>query len=996
LEGKGLGSETLKFDSGAHWLRWEPHIHAPGTVLNDQFKGGDVWEDYLAALESRTPVIRALGVTDYYSLKTYERVQAEKAKGRLPQCDLVFPNVELRLKLGTVRGAWVNLHLLVSPDDPNHVEEIKRILSRLTFDAHEDRFACRADDLVRLGKKADESIVDTMTALRHGTEQFKVSFDQLKEVYNGSAWAKEHVLVAVAGGSGDGTSGVRAAADTTLRQEVERFAHIIFASSNNQRDFWLGRNALGPDELKSRYNGLKPCIHGSDGHSVDSAGVPAEDRYTWIKGAVIFDALWQAVIDPAGRAWVGEKPPISALPNQVIAGAMIGDASWAKTSKLQFNPGLVAIIGARGSGKTALADIIAAGCDALPSEENRQSFLYRARDYLEGSYVRIAWQEGDVQTRSLDGSDFSFADRYPRARYLSQQFVEELCASDGMTDALLREIERVIFDAHDLASKDGALDFVELRDLRAARYRQARRREETALATLSERIGAELEKIKLVDELKKQISEKTQLIARHNADRAKLVSKGSKERVNRLEALTNAAETVRSYVRHFNNQEQDLLLMKDEVEDLRNNKAPETLRVIREQHAASGLNDEDWSPFLLDYKGDVDGILAERLTKARQNIAGWKGAPRAAQTADQPLIADDADLERQPLALLEAEIARIEKLVNVDRNTAQRFSALSRKIVEEADALKRLNEKLVDCVGAKDRATALVADREATYRRVFDAILGEETVLTNLYAPIRARLAQGSETLRKLSFTVSRIADVEQWADEGEQLLDLRRQGSFRGQGALQKQADAILKRAWESGDAEAVANAMTEFRREHQDALLEHAQVPRSDQSEYRAWSKRFAQWLYSAEHITIRYSVDYDGVDIRKLSPGTRGIVLLLLYLALDDADDRPLIIDQPEENLDPKSIFDELVGLFIDVKSKRQVIMVTHNANLVINTDADQIVIARAGPHVSGDLPPISYLSGGLERAEIRQAVCDILEGGEVAFRERARRLRVRLKR
>ena len=48
--------------------------------------------------------------------------------------------------------------------------------------------------------------------------------------------------------------------------------------------------------------------------------------------------------------------------------------------------------------------------------------------------------------------------------------------------------------------------------------------------------------------------------------------------------------------------------------------------------------------------------------------------------------------------------------------------------------------------------------------------------------------------------------------------------------------------------------------------------------------------------KHVRIRYSIDYDGTDIRKLSPGTRGIVLLLLYLALDDADDRPLIIDQP----------------------------------------------------------------------------------------------------
>lgn len=122
----------------------------------------------------------------------------------------------------------------------------------------------------------------------------------------------------------------------------------------------------------------------------------------------------------------------------------------------------------------------------------------------------------------------------------------------------------------------------------------------------------------------------------------------------------------------------------------------------------------------------------------------------------------------------------------------------------------------------------------------------------------------------------------------------------------------------------------------------------------------------------------------------------MLLLLYLALDEADDRPLIIDQPEENLDPKSVHDELVALFIAAKAKRQVIMVTHNANLVVNTDADQIIVAHAGPHARGQLPEITYRSGGLENAAIRKDVCDILEGGEAAFRERARRLRVRLER
>jgi hypothetical protein len=250
--------------------------------------------------------------------------------------------------------------------------------------------------------------------------------------------------------------------------------------------------------------------------------------------------------------------------------------------------------------------------------------------------------------------------------------------------------------------------------------------------------------------------------------------------------------------------------------------------------------------------------------------------------------------------------------------------------------------------------------------------------------------------MQKLSFSVSRVADVVRWAAAGEDLLDLRRQGPFKGRGTLRQLADAHLKAAWEIGDPNAATAAMAAFRSEYQDELLEHSPVPRSQQADYRDWSKRFAKWLYGTEHIHIQYSIDYDRNDIRKLSPGTRGIILLLLYLALDDADDRPLIIDQPEENLDPKSIFDDLVDLFHEAKSKRQVIMVTHNANLVVNTDADQIIVAHAGPHSLGQLPPISYLSGGLESAHIREAVCDILEGGKRAFQERAHRLRVALNR
>jgi AAA domain, putative AbiEii toxin, Type IV TA system len=370
-------------------------------------------------------------------------------------------------------------------------------------------------------------------------------------------------------------------------------------------------------------------------------------------------------------------------------------------------------------------------------------------------------------------------------------------------------------------------------------------------------------------------------------------------------------------------------------------------------------------------------------------------APTGPIDASGAFLAADADLTKTPLALLEAEIGRLEKLAAADKETANRIVAITKRLTEERTALERLRDRLKDCQGAKARASALVTEREQGYIRVFEAVLDEQRVLIELYAPLKTRLEKAGGTLARLSFTVTRVADVVAWAKRGETLFDLRG-GPFKGIGSLEKVARTMLLSAWTTGDAADVSRAMADFRNKHQDALLEKAPYERTDQINYRPWSRQFAQWLYCTDHIAIKYGINYDGVDIRKLSPGTRGIVLLLLYLALDDADDRPLIIDQPEENLDPKSVYDELVPLFQAAKRKRQVIMVTHNANLVVNADADQVIVAEVSPHTTSGLPPISYRSGGLEEGPIRKIVCDILEGGELAFRDRARRLRIALAR
>jgi DNA repair exonuclease SbcCD ATPase subunit len=190
---------------------------------------------------------------------------------------------------------------------------------------------------------------------------------------------------------------------------------------------------------------------------------------------------------------------------------------------------------------------------------------------------------------------------------------------------------------------------------------------------------------------------------------------------------------------------------------------------------------------------------------------------------------------------------------------------------------------------------------------------------------------------------------------------------------------------------AEEVAAAVDDFLEKYQGELLK-ARPTLGDENGTRQWLQSVADWFYGTRHIQVQYGIQYEGIAIEQLSPGTRGIVLLLLYLAVDRQDLRPLIIDQPEENLDPHSVFRELVPHFREARKRRQVIVVTHNANLVVNTDTDQVIVAASAQSTEGGLPKISYECGSLENPEIRTAVCEILEGGERAFLDRERRYRL----
>lgn len=154
------------------------------------------------------------------------------------------------------------------------------------------------------------------------------------------------------------------------------------------------------------------------------------------------------------------------------------------------------------------------------------------------------------------------------------------------------------------------------------------------------------------------------------------------------------------------------------------------------------------------------------------------------------------------------------------------------------------------------------------------------------------------------------------------------------------------------------------------------------------------------------INYSANYEGDNFEGMSRGKQAFVILKLLL--DFSQNRcPILIDQPEDSLDNRAIFTDLVRYLKKKKRERQIILVTHNANVVVGADSELVIVANQNgnntPNDNG--VKFQYLEGSLEntftnnditnktpvlnRYGIREHVCDIVEGGKDAFRQRERK-------
>lgn len=297
-------------------------------------------------------------------------------------------------------------------------------------------------------------------------------------------------------------------------------------------------------------------------------------------------------------------------------------------------------------------------------------------------------------------------------------------------------------------------------------------------------------------------------------------------------------------------------------------------------------------------------------------------------------------------------------------------------IAEIAEKIKQENEKLQQLVELDERCS-IKAIKEKT---IIDTIVSSAEHFRNCHQEYADVVNTNAElSSQELDFSVT---------------VPFRRDDFINKLSSIFSINSKVFKQVI-SPDEFAVENYTSDKLREIVEKLLCSALPVKGSNTVESALRDIFDVWY------NTKYNVKMDNDNIDVMSPGKKALVLLKLLIDLADSK-CPILIDQPEDDLDNRSIFYDLIPFIRKKKQQRQIIVVTHNANVVLGADAEEIIVAnQQGNNAPNKERRFEYRSGSIENDTplyktngtpddgilnsqgIQQHICDILEGGTRAF-------------
>jgi len=927
-------------DVGAHFHRTDLQVHTP---RDNQWKGPSFTTDadrdayavdFVAACRSKS--LEAVAITDHHDFTFFPHIK-KAAEGEvdadgqpIPGADrlTVFPGLELTLA--------VPCQAILILDAGIPLDRLSSVLEALAIEPHDPT----------------EPRLAPVTRLDH--------IQTLEDLYSAldtRPWLRGHYIVlpnVTDGGLG------------TLMRSGMQAKYKNMPCVGGYLDGTVAMKAKPGSGNRRKLDGLDPAwgnkrlalFQTSDSRSSDLARLG--EHSTWAKWAEpSAEALRQACLAEESR--LSQTPP--ALPSVFVSALHVSNSGFLGPVDLYLNPQYNAIIGGRGTGKSTVLDYIrwcladtstADLDDELPSllRQRRliEATLKSLKAHVEVDFtingiphvVRRDAATGEINLQVGDGkfakaTEASIQSLLPIQAYSQKQLSSVSVRLDELTRFVTAPIRR------DLESKDAAIE--EVSDKLRENYGSLQRAR--GLARTIER---------------EQLAEGS-LLAQATHIRKSLAGLSTEDQVtlSQRPAVDRSREAVRAWEQAAEQAESDAVSLVARLRrlgmDLRQT-SEDAPPVVRQPLAELRAQTHD----------DIEKLatsIGAALQEQQQSSSGTLGRQRLASSIRASVAEFDQQYDEVRGRSTTHE-EQLRELTDIEARRTELTAALSRQSAELAelgDPASRHQALRRDLVRLGTERSQLLSAQCAFVTELSGGLL-EAIILRG----------QGFEEVERRFRSLS----------SGSAIRSSRLESLF---GALIRESDAIA--TWETILTELEALLLAEEGvnlTSETTPNLTRLEFPLPDQQRLRS-RMTVDGWLDLAltpirDTPRFRYETKAgEYISFEAASAGQQATALLKVLLSQSGM---PLIIDQPEDDLDSQVIQDVVTWMW-DAKAKRQVIFASHNANLVVNGDAELVVICdyrRAGDQSGGKIK----LQGAIDVPEVRHEIAHVMEGGERAFKLR----------
>jgi len=768
-----------------------------------------------------------------------------------------------------------------------------------------------------------------------GEENVYVSLEKASE-----AIAKAGGIVTI---HADKSSGIEKEIDSEINGELKRdivkkYIHVMEIAKSQQQDFYLNNEGMFGRQI--------PSFMCSDAHTIEEIG----SKFTWIKtGQCDLKGLKQVIYEPKLRVSLAE-PEFEAYPRIV---GMDVNGGYFRADKFHFNKDLNCIIGGRGAGKSIIIDLLRFALDMFPrSEEHLKMFADRLKHLLkEGNSVRVFVEVPEDHDKSIKRYycierelHYQENTRTKEIKIISNppKIHQRIDSEWIKTSQSLREIfnaeifgQGEVFELTKRADDQLKLidEYADVKDLFNSEEKTIQDFEENAESILElkselEELDQKLNEKRSLNKRKEELDQilKDQIFVKHELwinedsffDEVRTSLKNEKKNIDKLVKKTKQPELPEIDMEQTPN--------KDDV---------------------MGVNEkfEKLYATLLQSRKDNSALIDKTEIEIDNIIKGWKPKFTAEETKFKNKLRESG---AEAFKVLTDELKTINsKLLNLEKKVQPEFDEKSNEIVglfSEREQLlsslvnvrKNIREKRVEITSGMSKGLRDVKIRitdSYNTNNYFD-------LLNKIYA--RSSIRNKEDQLSKLCLSIK--------PDElAKMIIDT-------------DVADILAKSGITENTAEIIVN------------------MPRADQLERLENIFKIQIVRVEDEPEIMLKKPDEDKFDpLGKLSFGEKCTAILSIALLNKRI---PLILDQPEEELDHAFVTKDIVESIRNVKGKRQLVIVTHNANIPVLGDAELIIKVKKVP---GEDKCTIEEQGALEKREVTEKV-QMLEGGKEAFEKR----------